>query len=136
MPAQMLLHEGGYEEVAVVVALLHPQSQRYAGFFASAGKQPGPQLAFQERVGRALVDEDFAQGGAVLDQGDGVVGAPGGAVGAEIAAERLLAPRDLARRDDRGEGGDAPVAAGIAQSEGEGAVAAHRMAGDRLAVHV
>src|SRR4051812_34428274 len=38
MPAHMILHEGRDEEEAVIVALLHPQSQRESCFFASVGE--------------------------------------------------------------------------------------------------
>ena len=55
----------------------------------------------------ADIDEDFCDARAVLDQRDRIMLAPSGAVFAEIAAERLLPPRHLARRDDRRERRDA-----------------------------
>ena len=79
---------------------------------AGSLEQLGPQLIFDERVGIADIDEDFGDARAVLDQRDGVVLAPGRAIVAEIAGQRLLAPRHLARRDDRREGGDAAEAVG------------------------
>src|SRR4051812_41409434 len=132
MPAQMVLHEGRDEIIAVVVPLLHSQIERDAGVAARGFEQRGLQLGFEEAVGSALIDEDLCDARTILDQRDRIRLAPGGTVGAEIAAERLLAPRNLRRRGDRREGGDAAIAAGIAQRETEGAVAAHRMTGNRL----
>src|SRR4051812_13413137 len=133
MPAQMVLHEGRDEIVRVVVALLHPEGERDAGVAAGGFEQFRSQLSFEEAVGSALIDEDFRKAGAILDERDGVRRAPGAAVGAEVAAEGFLAPGDLRGCDDGGESGYAAVTAGIAKGEGEGTVAAHRMAGDRLA---
>src|SRR5690349_11189684 len=58
--------------------------------------------------------------------------APGRAVLAEVAAERLLTPRHLPWRNDRGKGRDAAEAIGMVESDGERAVPAHRMTGDGL----
>ena len=102
----------------------------------AASSSCGRQLLFEEPVGRALVDEELGQARAVLDQRAGVVVAQAAAVVAEIACEGLLAPGHPRRRDDRGEGGGGAEAAGIAQADGQRAVAAHRMADDRLAGHV
>ena len=52
---------------------------------------------------------------------------------AEIGGKRFLAPRDLGGIDDRREGGDAGVAAGIFERHNERAVAAHRVAADGAA---
>jgi hypothetical protein len=112
------------------------QGERNAGARAGGAEQLGTKLLGEEAVRLALVDEQFGQAGAVLDQRDGVVATPGCAVGPQIAPQRFLAPGDLARRDDRGEGGDASVSAGMAQGEGERAVSAHRMAGDPLRAQV
>src|SRR4051812_17668833 len=114
MPAQMVLHKGRDEIIAVVVPLLHSQRERDAGVAARGFEQFGLQLGFEEAVGTALIDEDLFYARAIFDQRHRVRGAPGSTVGAEIAAERLLAPRNLRRRDDRRESGDAAIAAGIA----------------------
>lgn len=136
VPAEMVVHEAADEVVGVVVALLHPQGQRDAGLAAGLPQQVQLELAFQEGVGRALVHQDLRQAGAVLDQGRGVVAAPGGTVGAEIGGERLLPPGAAQGRDDRGEGGDRPEARGVPQRQGQRAMAAHGMAGDRLPPHI
>ena len=73
-------------------------------------EQFGPQFLFDERVRVADIDEDFVDARAILDQRDGVMLAPGRAVVAEIAGQRLLPPRHLRRRDDRREGRDAAEA--------------------------
>ena len=102
----------------------------------AASSSSGPQFLFDERVRRTDIDQDFFDARAVLDQRDGVMLAPGRAVAAEIASERFLAPRHPARRDDRREGRDAAEAIGEVERHGQCAMPAHRMAGDRLAVHV
>src|SRR5690606_32690267 len=66
------------------------------------------------------------------DQGAGVIFAPGGPVGAEIAAERLLAPGAIHRADNRGERAGRTEPARVPQADGERAMPAHRMAGDAL----
>src|ERR1041384_6942260 len=84
---------------------------------ASGGlERIGVELAFEELVGQTLIYEDLAAALGTLEQDAGVVGLPGGAIGAEIAAERLLAPRHRHRIGDRRErryrGGGAPGGAG------------------------
>ena len=110
VPGEMIGHERRDEIIAVVVPRLAPQRQRDAGRRACLLQQFGPQFLFDERVRLADIDEDFFDARTVLDQRDGVMLAPGCAVLAEIAAERLLPPRHLARRDDRREGRDAAEA--------------------------
>src|SRR4051812_23370445 len=100
VPAQMILDEGGDEIIAVVVALLHPQRQRDPGLPAGRVEQLGSQLAFEEAVASSLINEDLRNAGVILDERDGIRLAPRRAVWSEIAAERLLAPRDLRRGDD------------------------------------
>src|SRR5690348_11902243 len=132
----MLGHEGRYEIIAVVVAALTPQRQRNAGFVAGALEQLGTELLLEELVGGADIDQQVLHPSAVLDQCDGVMPAPGGAVIAEIAAKSLLSPRHPAGRNDRSERRDASEPLGEVERDGERAVATHRMAGDPLPVHV
>src|SRR5215218_5813497 len=106
MPAEMILHEGRDEEVGVVVAVLVPQRERDAGSRACRLQKLGLQLAGEEGVGRALVDEDVGQAGAIGDQGACVVGPPRIAIGSKVARERLLAPGAAHRRGNRREGRD------------------------------
>src|SRR5687768_995314 len=120
----MVFHEGRDEIIAVVVALLHAQGERDVGGTTGGVKQLRLQLTLQEAVRGALVDEQIVDTGAVLNQGDGVVSAPKGPIRDEVAAERLLPPRHPRRRRDRREGGDASVAAGILEGDGERAVTA------------
>ena len=108
----MLGHERRDEIIAMVVSRLDAQRQRDAGLGACFFEQLGPQFLFDERVRGADIDEDFVDGRAVLDQRDGIVPAPRGAIFAEIAAERLLAPGHLTGRDDRSECGNAAKAVG------------------------
>ncbi|PAV72801.1 hypothetical protein WR25_09470 [Diploscapter pachys] len=59
---------------------------------------------------------------------------PPGAIVSEIGRQSALAPRHLARRDDRRKGRYAAIAPRIAQSGNECAVPAHRMTGNRPAI--
>src|SRR5689334_342202 len=113
VPAQMIVHEAGDEVVAVVVAGLAPQGEGYPRFLARGLQQLGPQLLGEERVGVAIVDQKFRESGAVLDQRDGVVLAPGVLVLAEIASQRLDAPGNTGRRHDRREGAGGAIAIAI-----------------------
>src|SRR5690348_326563 len=61
---------------------------------------------------------------------------PARAIVAEIAGERFLSPRHLARRNDWRKGGDALEAPRMVQRNRQRAMATHRVAGDALAVHV
>src|SRR5678815_4203389 len=62
--------------------------------------------------------------------------APGGPIVTEIACERFPSPRNLARGDDRREGGYAAETVGASQCNGQCSVTAHRVAGDALPLHV
>src|SRR3546814_9203069 len=74
----------------------------------------------------------FRYSRAILDQSRGIVAAPGRPVGAEITCQRLLPPRHARRRHNRGEGRDGLESVRVLEREGERAVTAHGMAGDRL----
>ena len=62
MKPQVIGDEGGDEEIAVVVALLHAQIQRHAGTLAGVAQQLRLQLELQELVLGALVDQDRRAG--------------------------------------------------------------------------
>src|SRR5690606_5241358 len=128
--AEVVLHEGRDEVVAVVVALLHAQAQGLAALPAGFGEALGLQLALEEGVARALVDEDRRRVLRRTHELRRVVAGPRFAIVAEVSAEGLLAPRDLGGGDDRRERRDRAVRARLAQREDERAVAAHGMAED------
>src|SRR6185369_15616512 len=103
----------------MVVTRLAAQGQCDPGVGAWCFEQVGPQLLFDERVCVSDVDEQFIYARTILDQRDGIVLPPCGAIIAEIAGKCLLPPRHLAWRDDRREGGDATEATRIAQRDGQ-----------------
>src|SRR5689334_2849983 len=92
VPPQMIGHEGGDEIIAVVVAALTPEREANAGLLACCVQEFGLELLGQELIGIAIVDQKLGKLGAVLDQRDGVVVAPGLLVVAEIASKRLDTP--------------------------------------------
>ena len=100
MEAKVVFDEGRDEEVAVVVAVAQAQRRartpaRRQASSSSCGLScsPGTCRSCPGRPGSAA-----APPAARLDQRAGVVFAPRGAVGAEVAGERLLAPRAAHRR--------------------------------------
>src|SRR5438477_7591693 len=101
--AEMAFHERLDEEIAVVVALVAAQLERLAGLAARFLEQLRLQLLLEKRVRETLVDQDSHAERPAREQLGGVVLAPSAAIGAEIAAERLLAPGAAARRRDRRE---------------------------------
>src|SRR5437764_15192239 len=121
----MVGHEGRDEIIAVVVSWLAPQHERYARVCAGLLKQLGPQLLLEELVGGPDVDEQLLHARSIFDQRDRVMLPPRRAVGAEIAGERLLPPRHLAGRNDRGEGRHAAETVLKAKPNRERAVTAH-----------
>ena len=101
--AQVLFDERRDEEIAVVVAAVPAQREALSGRRACRLEGFGMELLREEFVGQPLVDEDAAVERAFADERRGVPAIPGGRVGTEIAAERLLPPRALRRRADRRE---------------------------------
>ena len=77
------------------------------GVGAGALQKLGLQLALEEGIGVADIDQQVGQPRAVLDQRHRVMRSPRRSVGTEIVGQRLFAPRHLARRDDRRECRDA-----------------------------
>ena len=133
MVGQVVRHEGGDEVVAVVVALMQAQGEGLA-VAAHPLEAVRVELGGQKLVGHALIDEDRRAAPAVLHQRAGVVLAPHRPVGAEVAAEGLLAPRAPAGRGDRREGRHRAVQIRMAQGQGERPVAAHRVPEDAAAL--
>ena len=134
---EVLADEGLDEPVGMVVAGVAAERQALARLLGGGLEQLGLELLGQELVVQALVDQELQrQGPAGAQERAGVVLGPGGAVGAEIARERLLAPRAPARGADRREGRDRAPLARMAQGQGQGAVAAHGVAEQALPVGV
>ena len=125
MPGEMVAHEGRDEIVGMVIAGLAAQRQVDPGAVAGPFQKLRLQLFGQEIVRLALVDEDVLHPCPVLDQRAGIVFAPRLPVRAEIAGQRLLAPRAIERRDDRREGRDGLEPVRVAQGDGQRAMPAH-----------
>src|SRR5690606_38820645 len=130
MVGDVLTDEARDEVVAVVVAGPQVERERMAGPLAGLAQRLRPQL-FDELVVLALVHQDGQAFGRRLHQLGGVVRLPGLLILAEIGAKRLLSPGHAGGRGDGSERRDAAVAAGLAQRDGEGPVAAHRVPEDR-----
>src|ERR1700687_3009125 len=124
MPAQMILHEGGNEVVAVVVAAVETKDEGDFRLRTCLLEQFQAKLLHQERVGIAAIDEKIGKPGAVLDQRDGVMLAPRFPAIAEITPQRLDAPRYLRGRHDWRKSAGGAVTIGVAQRDGQRAVAA------------
>ena len=86
MPAHVIFHKGRYEIIAVVVAGLAPERERDGRLLAGAFQKVGAKLLGQKLIGIAVIDEEVGKPRAVLDEGDGIVLAPGGVIAAEISA--------------------------------------------------
>src|SRR3546814_5204384 len=104
MPGDMLGHEGRDEIIAVVISGLRPDFRLLPVALARFDQQSGLELFGQEIVRLALIDEQVGHAQPLIEQGARVIGVPLLAVVAEVARQRLLAPRALRRRDDRREG--------------------------------
>src|SRR4030081_3406443 len=77
MPAQMVVHEGGDEVIAVIVTALAAQGERNVRFLAGSLQQLRAKLFGQERIGVAIVHQQIGKSGSVLDQRDRIMPAPG-----------------------------------------------------------
>src|SRR3984885_8795164 len=128
----MIAHEGGDKIITVVVTTLPTQRERNAGLVASVLQQLGTKLFGQKLIGVAIVDQEFAKPGAVLDQGDGIMLAPTRLVVAEIAAERLDTPGRPRRGDNRRKRARRAVAAGMTERDRQCAMTAHGVSHDGL----
>ncbi|MPM95812.1 hypothetical protein SDC9_142967 [bioreactor metagenome] len=140
MVAQMVVDKALDEIVAMVVARMPAQRERLTGLGAGGFEGFGQQLLFdQELVGQALVDEDACRvggGGLRAHQLAGVMPGPFGLVFAQIAAESLVAPGAVERVGNRCKGRDRLEPAGVAQRQGQRAVAAHAVAEDAQTLQV
>ena len=79
----MIAHERRDEIIAVVVATLAAQCNGNVRFLTGALQQFRAKLLGEELVGVAIIDQKFGKPGAILDQGDSVMLAPGLLVAAE-----------------------------------------------------
>src|SRR5688500_1631476 len=128
--AQVIVHEGRDEEVAVVVALVDAQLERLSRAGACRLEELGLELALEELVAGPLVDEELARKRALREQRDRVVFGPAVPSFAEVARERLLPPGHLARRHNRRERRNRSVLAREPKRDRERSVAAHRVTED------
>ena len=115
----------------MVVAKPDAKLQRMAGGLGDGLQQLRAQLAIEELVVAALVDQQRQFLLRRLHQLAGIPVLPRLAVIAQIGCECLLTPRHLRRRHDWRERRHAAVAARIAQRQHQRAMPAHRVAADR-----
>ena len=135
MVPNVVLDERGYEVVAMVVVLLHPQDDGDPPFLSTMDKVVREELTFGEKVVRPpLVDEDVGEGRAFvgLHQFRGVPFLPLLTVWSKVASEGLLPPRAVDWVANRGEGGDGAVHAGILEGANKRPVPAHTVSENRL----
>ena len=121
--------------VALVATHRHGLLDLCAGFFKGLREQ----LGRQEFVRQALVDQDALRVGRArgpAHQRRGIVFGPDIPIVPQVAAEGLFAPGAAAGVRNGREGRHRLVLAGVAQGQGQGAVAAHRVAEDAGAVQV
>ena len=84
--AQMVFNEGGDEEIAVVIALLHAQIQRVMTGYASLLQGAGFQLIGQEIIFRALVNQQRQFLRSVSDEQGGIISNPVVSIFTQVAA--------------------------------------------------
>ena len=82
---EMIRHEGGNEIIAVIIALAHVEGEIDVRCGAGVLQQMRAQFLIQKRVCPALVYQQRADPGAILDQGDCIMLSPRFAVVAEIS---------------------------------------------------
>lgn len=95
MPAHVIFHERRHEIVAVIIASLAMKGQRDPRLQTCALQQVGAKLFAQELIGVTIIDKKVGKPCTILDQRNRIILAPCFRVVAEIAAERLDAPRYL-----------------------------------------
>mmetsp|Transcript_158288 Transcript_158288/g.507693 ORF Transcript_158288/g.507693 Transcript_158288/m.507693 type:complete len:200 (+) Transcript_158288:90-689(+) len=135
MVSNVLANEGGHEVIGVVVASLHPERHGHLRVLRRLHECEGLQLVHlgrEEVVSRALVTQDVQVSTFVrLDQLARIVLLPSLLVVAEVQLQRLRAPRDVHWVADRRKGRYRCVPVRILQRDGQSAMAAHGVAGDR-----
>ena len=139
MVAQVIFHEARNEIIAVVVTRLKPQRDGITDLLAGRLEELWMQLALQELIATALVDEDRRPARRVFDSGHEfgrVVVTPLPVVGPEVARERFLAPGAGLGRRDRCKRGNGMVARRILESDRERSMATHRVSEDPLPIAV
>src|SRR6266404_4697026 len=105
MEPEVIFDESGDEEIAVVVAVLHPQIERDIMPIARLLAPVGLELSIQERVLRPLVDQERrAIPPALFKERCRIVLVPCRTIRAEVARQRFFAPWASHRRTDRSEG--------------------------------
>src|SRR3989442_5403239 len=131
MKPKMVLDKTGDEEIAVVVAFLHPQFKRDIAPNTNLFKQIGLELTRQELVLCPLVDKERRPAPpAVFDQRRRIVFAPSCTIACEIASESFFAPWTTHRRAYRGKSRDRLVSAGMLERDRERAMPTHGMTED------
>lgn len=96
MPQDVVCHEGLHEEVAVIIARLHPEltglTPRHHGLRQGLGLEQVQELIFA-----ALIDQHFAGISPFRHQDRGIMSAPGRPVLAQIGRKLFPAPVRLGR---------------------------------------
>src|SRR3990167_9220698 len=127
---QMIVDEAGDKVIAVVVARLQAQPQWMLLGFRLGLQQLRLELAIEEIVAIALINQNRQLLRGLSQQRAGIPFAPARTVVTQITTEGLLAPRAVARVADRRKGRHRLIAPRIAQGADQRAVAAHGMPAD------
>ena len=131
----MILHEGGDEEIAVIIARLQAQGGLRAAGHHGMGQRFGAEVVKELVLGAGVAEQRDIQTHLAHHQA-GIVARPSAFVRSQISSQ-LFAPPVRARRvADRREGRDRTEAPRQAHGEGECAVTTHGMARDRLPFRV
>src|SRR6202011_3035276 len=101
MPTHVIGHESRNEVVAVVIAGMATEGERYACLRACTFEQFRAKLFRQERIGIADIDQKIGKSGAVLDQKNRIMLAPSIYAVAQVTCQRLDSPRNLRGGCDR-----------------------------------
>src|SRR4051812_33139952 len=101
MPGDVIGDERLDEPVRVIVSRMAAQGEALTGGAGGRLERLGAQLPVEKLVGEPLVNENLAAARGAPEQHARVVRLPPRTIGAEVAAERLLAPRYRHRVGDR-----------------------------------
>src|ERR1700681_1256992 len=98
MKPEVVFDKTGDEEVAMVVAFLHPQLERDIALNAGLFEQIRLKLVIQERVVGPLVDQErWSTPAPVFEERRRVIVAPSCTVASQIARKGFCAPRTTHR---------------------------------------
>src|ERR1700735_593618 len=136
MMGEMVGDEALDEPVAMIIAFLPAQRERLAGLRGRGLERVGMELAGEERVAGALIDQDRAGPGDAAHQQARIPILPTLAVRAEIVREGLLTPGHRDRVRNRREGRDRMPEIRVAQRRNERAMPAHGMTEDAAALRI